>query len=310
MNSTPSDDPATLDESSTGDTDHRPAGPPVNGLFAIDATGPDDVFEGWHDPDNDWNGFATPSFDRTNATKVIAWVTQAEGDWADPTTTFRWDDDVLLMTETHSPGEKYVTRIEPDDHGRYPIGAYSWTWNEIHIPEREQLGPWLRRIHEQNIVHAHANNLTIDRGTQTGLNHPALSIASRAAGERAVEHLRSLRPDDPQAPLPQETVKQLGLDGPRRARERSQPLTWAMLSDGERIKVMDLAVARATPPTLLRSAAHPRSAIWTIDGTDLDVLLEELRHPSGVSTLRVVIDQGLRVQVNHWHWSRPLGHAE
>ena len=102
----------------------------VRALFAIEARSELDVFEGWHDPDVDWNGWATPAFNRTTAEKVIAWATREEV--GDPPISFTWQHDVLRMREADGDGQEHLTRIEPDADGRYSIGSFSWVWDEVH----------------------------------------------------------------------------------------------------------------------------------------------------------------------------------
>jgi hypothetical protein len=65
----------------------------VRSGFTIDG---DDVFEGWHHPDVDWNGFACPLFERAEADRVAGafGLRYVEADDA-----YRDDTDVYVAAE-------------------------------------------------------------------------------------------------------------------------------------------------------------------------------------------------------------------
>lgn len=44
-----------------------------------------------------------------------------------------WNGDAIIETDPAYIGREgyQPTRIEPDQDGMYPIGAYSWTWSEL-----------------------------------------------------------------------------------------------------------------------------------------------------------------------------------
>jgi hypothetical protein len=113
-----------------------PATALVEALFCIVPTSPADVFVGVHDPDDRWNTWANPRFDRTEAERVIAAITGNEergGLHDSERTFFEWDGDVLLVTEMQfvEEGETpQAWRLEPTD-GRYQIGNYAWCWTEV-----------------------------------------------------------------------------------------------------------------------------------------------------------------------------------
>jgi hypothetical protein len=99
----------------------------VRSLFAIDPTSPEAIFEGFHDPTERWDIWATPRFERRQVDRIIAWVMNApeEGE------RLQWDGDVLVHdTGIDEPGWQPI-RFTPDARGRYGIGSYSWTWHEI-----------------------------------------------------------------------------------------------------------------------------------------------------------------------------------
>lgn len=241
------------------DNDPITPGTFVKALFAIDARTPDDVFEGWHDPEDHWNGFGVPSFDRDNALKVIAWVADYEDSEASPRTTFRWDDGNLIMTETYDDEEQYEQHIGPDAHGRYWIGASSWTWNEIQVPDGEALGVWLQRSNENAHVYAAANNIANAWAIEAGIGWPARRIPTEKVASNAVAYLARLRPADPNQALGDETLAQLNLT--QNGLPTRTGLTWTALTSEERAVVLNLAVARATQPAELRRAFEPKSVI-------------------------------------------------
>jgi hypothetical protein len=119
--------------------EHDPQTPDtlVRALFAINARTPDDVFEGWHNPDRHWNGFAVPCFDCANALRVMAWAANNETPEATSRTTFRWDDDHLVMTETFDD-EQYDQRVGPGyctyatPRGHAQVGARFYVPKPVH----------------------------------------------------------------------------------------------------------------------------------------------------------------------------------
>ena len=196
-----------------------------------------------------------PSFDRANALRIIAWVAQNEDPEATPRTTFRWDGDDLVMTESFDQGEQYDQRVEPDPHGRYWIGANSWTWDEIQVPNGETLDAWLQRTNEDAHVHAEANNIANTWAIEAGIGWPERRIPTAIIARNAVTQLARLRPADPRRPLSDEAMTYLHLGDSGGAHP-----SWADLSSEQRAALMDLAVRRATHPELLRRAFTPKSA--------------------------------------------------
>lgn len=151
----------------------------------IDADTPADVFWAWTDPSVLWNGFTTPSFDRGEAEKVVAWSRRFED--PDDTSRLTWDGDVLLETV-----EEWVTRYEPDALGRYGIGSFSWTWQTLpdDAPEDEAaLAEWLRRRSLHTRTYCTAHNAALKAAYAEGKSpREALEVAT-AAGTKAVEEL-------------------------------------------------------------------------------------------------------------------------
>lgn len=100
----------------------------VPAQFATDNS--DTVFAGWHDPDLMLNGWATPSFTREVTQQIIDWVHTDNEHLADALDriTFRWDGDVLLMSEPRYEVVDWPITLDTD--GRYPVGD-GWTWQVI-----------------------------------------------------------------------------------------------------------------------------------------------------------------------------------
>lgn len=85
------------------------------------------TFRATYDPAIRWNGWlGAPAFDRSEVERIIAW---AEG------STFTWDGDVLIHSEddyaAEDPEGYKPERIEPDENGRYTVGAFNWVWSEL-----------------------------------------------------------------------------------------------------------------------------------------------------------------------------------
>jgi hypothetical protein len=248
-----------------------------------------------------------PWFDRANALKVIAWLNKDDSN-SDPMAVFTWDGEILIMTETHD-GTDYVDRMEPDPHGRYPIGAGAWVWDVVEVPEGEDLGPWLRRITEESNLQRDVSNLLLDRAQQTGdLDLSVLHRLRHIVSERAVTELGRLRPNNPHEELPQATIDLLTTIGTTdQAPERSR-WTWAGLTDAERATVIDLVITRVTEPPIDLPDPGPQPAVWTIEGPGLQFLLAHLDPAARVNRIRLSFgEDGVMVQVDHWAWLPPLG---
>ena len=286
-------------------TDNDPAttSPLVRGLFAIDAIEPDDVFEGWHDPNLRWNRSPIPAFDRANTLKIIAWTARKEGPSADPRTTFRWDGPDLVMTETYDDGEQNEQRLSPDTHGRYWIGARTWVWNEIKVPDGESLSAWLQRTNENTYVYVAATQIANTWAIDAHIGWPARQNPAERIGEDAIAQLSELHPADASQPLSDETTLLLR-PGPQANRA---PLRWNDLTPDERAALLDLAVTRATHPAALQQAFQPTSAVWVIAGQELVEFFRELAIAGEFSELHMIIDGGARVCAPGHPWSRPYG---
>lgn len=89
----------------------------VNAQFAIDGRR---AFWGYHDPYEDWNGWATPGFIREVTGLIMDWLNDDE-----PGTAW-WDGEVLNVNNVDSD---YVDVIEPDELGLYHFGG--WIWLEV-----------------------------------------------------------------------------------------------------------------------------------------------------------------------------------
>jgi hypothetical protein len=83
----------------------------VKATFTIDDI---ETFDGWHDPDVRWNGFACPLFERDEADRVA----QAFG-------LLYAESDDAYSDET----DAYVGTQREGVH-LYAIGAHGWTWVE------------------------------------------------------------------------------------------------------------------------------------------------------------------------------------
>lgn len=103
---------------------------------------PETIFEGYHDPANRWNGFATPAFEKAEADRIVAWQ-QANPNPDNETIAYDVERDAYVVTNPSYPedGPEYVegfdvatytTKDAPDGTKRlYAIGSWSWTWMEV-----------------------------------------------------------------------------------------------------------------------------------------------------------------------------------
>jgi hypothetical protein len=101
------------------------------GAFAIDGFGP---YAGYHRPGVDWNGWATPAFDRETADRIAAdFSAQGEGytaryDAARDSFLFGepdndWDDDIFVGFNAPLGDDQLVLL--------YGIGTFTWTWEVV-----------------------------------------------------------------------------------------------------------------------------------------------------------------------------------
>lgn len=85
-----------------------------------------------------WNGWiGCPWFDRQEAERVADWINDnaqhfGGGDYADA----KWDGDVLILTADPGTEDEFVQRLEPNEEGRYAIGANKWCWIEAAAPAK------------------------------------------------------------------------------------------------------------------------------------------------------------------------------
>lgn len=109
--------------------------PKTKGRFQLD-DGPD-VFEGWHDPNVRWNGFATPAFELETAMAIG----RSEG--LNPRHVMHGDathynaSDAVVMDYSPEEGELDVWCGSPVlcDDGQvrhlYAVGAFCWVWFDV-----------------------------------------------------------------------------------------------------------------------------------------------------------------------------------
>jgi len=165
-------------------------------LFCIDPTDHTTIFEGVHDPNERWNGFATPAFPKDQAERVVDWV--MSNDPSKDYHQFEWDSDgrTLIMLDLQGweglipDDEIFVDRIEPLPDGTYPIGSHSWTWqvfDDTHAPplsEPEALDEYLAACRVVADVYSEAHNAVnaalAERGVMDRL------AVNRIAGDAAV----------------------------------------------------------------------------------------------------------------------------
>jgi len=94
----------------------------VKQLFTINGN---EWFEGYHNPSQDWNGFACPYFTRENGESICQSLN------------CKFENGQFVDTENED-GELFEA-IEKDTQDGiltlYPIGAYYWVWEVYEFPE-------------------------------------------------------------------------------------------------------------------------------------------------------------------------------
>ena len=100
-----------------------------NALVSVDGSEPH--FPALVDPTDRWNGWLCPAFTRAAAEGVVEMLNAQHAQFGDDCSDrAEWDGDVVVVhTPAHEgePGYR-PERVAPDDHGRYSIGAYCYTW--------------------------------------------------------------------------------------------------------------------------------------------------------------------------------------
>lgn len=79
--------------------------------------GGEPLFWGYHNPQDRWNGWATPGFCREVAGLIVDWVNREEPDTA------WWDGEVLHV---RGGDRSYVDEVRPDDLGLYRFDGWVW----------------------------------------------------------------------------------------------------------------------------------------------------------------------------------------
>jgi hypothetical protein len=97
-----------------------------------------------YDPETRWNGFlAAPRFDALTVVEIFEEIERWNVAANSPEYgfDFEFDGDVLVVTDrqwAEEDPEGYLPdRIDPDEDGLYPVGAFGWVWSEA--PEFDDL---------------------------------------------------------------------------------------------------------------------------------------------------------------------------
>jgi hypothetical protein len=117
--------------------------------------------------DKRWNGFVRPRFGREAADAIAAWLnTPNSSDSVTEDYTVNFDDDVMIVNDT-SMGETY--RFEPDDDGRYAIGAGDWIW-ELATPASDETAEAALLADVERLAPQHGEILVTMNVTAAGLD--------------------------------------------------------------------------------------------------------------------------------------------
>lgn len=102
----------------------------VTGDWTADAAGKAVGYEAEIDA-NGWNGWVIPYFTPAVAARVVA-DQQARVQGFDDEFDLRWDGSEIVLTyPDYGDGHRDFERIAPDATGRYCIGGWLWTWEEV-----------------------------------------------------------------------------------------------------------------------------------------------------------------------------------
>ncbi|OXM57050.1 hypothetical protein CFP71_09955 [Amycolatopsis thailandensis] len=80
-----------------------------------------------------WNGAAIPRFRPEVAEFVVDWINDTYAKYPDGSARAHWDGDTIVLTRSDGDTRpSYIEdRVEPDDDGRYGIGARAWVWEFV-----------------------------------------------------------------------------------------------------------------------------------------------------------------------------------
>lgn len=74
-----------------------------------------------------WNGWVVPRFTR-EAAEQVAKASVEKGDYE----SWEWENDCLVMTfKPEASEDDEASMWTPDPDGKYQVGAYEWTWEEV-----------------------------------------------------------------------------------------------------------------------------------------------------------------------------------
>lgn len=157
----------------------------------IDAETPDQVFDAVTDPEVRWNGWATPTFDRANAERVITMVTR---DDQEDYHRFFWTSDregnaCLIMGESDGSDEWWWDFCGDDETG-YPIGSWSWTWSllEDEAPTgRDELAAYLTRRKKLTTLSCAVHNATMRAAREKGFDTNVAYAMARSVTNEVLE---------------------------------------------------------------------------------------------------------------------------
>ena len=96
-----------------------------------------DAFEGWHDPDMRWNGFANPVFNLAKVRRIKVLFDKWAAEMPDcDIETIDIDDDGRVFMINPFDGRIEENPIQRNDEGFpqdepvFAIGSFGWTWLE------------------------------------------------------------------------------------------------------------------------------------------------------------------------------------
>ena len=89
-------------------------------------------FDGWHKPEERWNGFACPYFDLDTVRAIAFAAAELADDEPDAYDVVEIRDDGTVWVTSTSDVEPY--EVPTTEHGGqtlYGVGAWCWTWDDL-----------------------------------------------------------------------------------------------------------------------------------------------------------------------------------
>ena len=89
---------------------------------------PECIHRAYLDPEEEWNGWACPYFEKPEVKRTAAWLPEFDDG-------LKYDEATDTFTTTYDPdAPESFTGVDIDGMHLYPIGSGSWTWSIVDSP--------------------------------------------------------------------------------------------------------------------------------------------------------------------------------